>query len=232
MLQPPTVRVFFFDFYHHNLSQKLFLIYLLIYLLREFLAKFGFIVLRFDVISNITFNHLAWVWYIFSEELIVQGKVGWWWKSFKNRFSKVYIWFERAPLSAILTSIYQSLARKKIKTNLKKQTKWKNATISTQKKKTHSKCEFLAVIWIHLNANWINDCIFPCRRLFGQVWAIQFVSKIGNAFLCNNTFNYSRMLFHITWNLKQREDIQLIGFEACFFTCVCTVEKFHFKSER
>ena len=31
----------------------------------------------------------------------------------------------------------------------------KNATISTpkKKKKTHSKCEFLAVIWIHLNAN-------------------------------------------------------------------------------
>lgn len=121
----PHGESFFFDFYHHNLSQKLFLIYLLIYLLREFLEKFGFIVLRFDVISNITFNHLAWVWYIFSEELIVQGKVGWWWKSFKNRLSKVYIWFERAPLSAILTSIYQRLARKKIKTNLKKQTKWK-----------------------------------------------------------------------------------------------------------
>ena len=105
----PYGESFFFDFYHHNLSQKLFLICLLIYLLREFLAKFGFIVLRFDVISNITFNHLAWVWYIFSEELIVQGKVGWLWKSFKNRLSKVYIWFERAPLSAILTSIYQRL---------------------------------------------------------------------------------------------------------------------------
>ena len=84
-------------------------------------------------------------------------------------------------------------------------------------------------IWMQY---WIKDWIFPRRRLFGQVWAIQFFSKIGNAFLCNNTFNYSRMLFYIPWNPKQREDIQLIGFEACFFTCVCTVEKFHFKSER
>ena len=63
MLQPSTVRVFFFfDFYHHDLSQKLFLIYLLIYLLKEFLAKFGFILLRFDVISNITFNHLSMIY--------------------------------------------------------------------------------------------------------------------------------------------------------------------------
>ena len=74
MLQPPTVRVFFFDFYHHNLSQKVFLIYLLIYLLKEYLAKFGFIVLRFDVISNKTFNHLSMIY--IQRGTIVQGKVG------------------------------------------------------------------------------------------------------------------------------------------------------------
>ena len=64
MLQPPAPhgQSFFPFFFHRNLSQKLFLVYLLIYLLNEFLAKFGFMVLRFDVISNITFKHLSMIY--------------------------------------------------------------------------------------------------------------------------------------------------------------------------
>lgn len=64
MLQPPAPHgeSFFSDFFHHNLSQKLFLVYLLIYLLNEFLAKFGFMVLRFEAICNITFNHLNMIY--------------------------------------------------------------------------------------------------------------------------------------------------------------------------
>lgn len=65
MLQHPGPHgqsFFPFFFFDHNLSQKLLLVYSLIYLLKEFLAKFGFIVLRFDVISNITFNHLSMIY--------------------------------------------------------------------------------------------------------------------------------------------------------------------------
>ena len=60
----PHARSEFFSvfFFHRNLSQKLFLVYLLIYLLNEFLAKFGFMVLRFDVISIITFKHLSMIY--------------------------------------------------------------------------------------------------------------------------------------------------------------------------